>query len=91
MAAFIVVATRDALKIKESIEDLFVETNRLELTDAVWLVDYDGTTQLLADKLKIRSEPSVGTGVVFPVTNYSGRASADVWEWLGAHLASRKD
>jgi hypothetical protein len=90
MAAFIIVATRDSDKIKASVEEFFDEASRLELTDDVWLVDYDGTTQLLADKLKIRNKPSIGSGVVFPVTNYSGKASADVWEWLNAHLTSRK-
>jgi hypothetical protein len=55
------------------------------LTADTWLVAYEGTTKSLAEKLGIRSG-EVGTGVVFPISNYSGRASSDTWEWLGLNV-----
>lgn len=91
MAVFIVVAIRSPEKIKGNIEGFISEANRLLLKEGVWLVDYDGTSKLLAEKLQIRAEPPSGTGIVFPITNYSGRASDNVWEWLGAHLTARRD
>lgn len=54
--------------------------------DDVWLVEYDGTTQQAADALGIRSG-EVGSGLVVPVINYSGRGAMDMWEWLQLHLS----
>jgi hypothetical protein len=60
-----------------------------QLTDDAWLVDYDGTSRACAEKLKIRGTGSTSTGIVFPISNYSGRFPADAWEWLGLHMGHK--
>jgi hypothetical protein len=85
MPAFIVVITKNINAVTTKIEEI-AEENRYRLSSDVWLIDYDGTTRALAEKVGIRGNPYVGTGIVFPFSNYSGRAAADVWEWLGLHL-----
>jgi DNA polymerase III delta prime subunit len=82
MAVFVVVATRNTDAIEEQVKDLVSEDSQFRLREGVWLVDYDGTTRTLAEKLRIRDERPVGSGVVFSIANYSGRTVADVWEWL---------
>jgi hypothetical protein len=91
MAAFVIVATAKAPEIEKSIETHFEIAQRLKLSAVAWLVHYEGTTQSLAELLKIRGEPHVGSGVVFRINNYSGRAAADVWEWLSTNIKSRAD
>ena len=60
-----------------------------KLKGDTWLVDHKGTTPELADFLKIRSGES-GSGLVLPVTNYNGRAPADLWEWLNVRMSEEK-
>jgi len=43
------------------------------------------TTQELSDALGI-TDGSVSGAVVVRVENYFGRASTDIWEWIGAKL-----
>jgi len=45
-------------------------------------IAFDGISVELAEKLGIRSEPFLGSGVVMPVQGYSGRAPTSLWEWL---------
>jgi hypothetical protein len=47
----------------------------------------DGTSRDIAEKLGIRGEPVVSSGVVFPVSSYSGRADPALWEWLDSKLS----
>lgn len=45
-------------------------------------VAYSGTSRDLSEVAGIRSEPSIASGIVFPITTYSGRADPALWEWL---------
>jgi hypothetical protein len=84
MAVFLIVATKGhktlEAKLETTLPDAFYPVR-----DDAWLVEYDGTTQQVADALGIRSG-EVGAGLVVPVVNYSGRGSMDMWEWLQLHL-----
>ena len=51
----------------------------------VYFVSYDGTTTELAEALGYGDDKAVGSGVVIPITNYSGYASKNLWEWLSIH------
>jgi hypothetical protein len=65
----------------------FPASDRYRLKADVWVVDYDGTTRALAEKIGIRgTSPGGSTGVVFPVSNYSGRAATEFWEWMKIHM-----
>ena len=91
MPVFVVVATREAARIGEQIEAVIDQSARLELTNDSWLIDFDGTTRELSEKLKIRTQSPVGAGIAFPITNFSGRGSANIWEWLKLHMPTRTD
>jgi hypothetical protein len=60
---------------------------RYKLGPDKWFVSFDGITHDLAEKLGIRSDPYVGTGLVIPVASYSGRAPTGVWDWLKLRMA----
>jgi len=77
---FLVVAVRGADRIKQSVE-LLPSDDYYEVKPDTWFVLYDGTTRKLAETLGIRDGKN-GTGVVVPVGGYSGRSSAELWEWL---------
>lgn len=66
-------------RIAEVIAD---ENDRYELTTGQWFVVFEGISRALAEKLGIRGEPHISTGVVIPVMSYSGRADPSLWEWL---------
>ena len=76
---FVVVATRNADAIEGKIREL--EIPFLAIKSDAWMLVYGGTSRELGDTLGIRNG-EVGTGMVFAVNNYSGRASPDIWEWL---------
>lgn len=59
------------------------DDDRYELAPDKWMVFFDGTARELAEKSGVRGgEEPIGTGLVLPVTTYSGRAPGDLWEWL---------
>jgi hypothetical protein len=80
---YFVTALTNAPEVRERL-GLVIENPALiyELANDKWLVAFDGISSDLAEKLQIRTDPHIGTGLVFPVGAYSGRAPTDVWEWL---------
>lgn len=89
MSVFAVMSMGDgASTLEAKIASVVGEGSRFLLRDDVWLVAYDGTTQLLAEKLGIRSGESQ-PGIVLLVSNFSGRASPDIWAWLVDRLLVR--
>jgi hypothetical protein len=74
-----VVATKTPKGVESAIarEKLHVH----QVKDDTWLLVFDGTARELADKLGIRKGIS-GSGLVCSISNYSGRANSEVWEWL---------
>lgn len=91
MPVFVVVLNRHSEKVIPTIEDL-PEGTTYKIKDDAWLIDHKGTTRELAEKLGIRgSDASGATGIAFPITNYSGRAPGDAWEWLKLHMMEQGD
>lgn len=86
MPVFVVHVDRNAEEVASRIGQL-PEEDSYRLAPNVWMIDHDGTTRALAEKIGIRGEQAVGAGIAFPISNYSGRASSDVWEWLQLHLS----
>lgn len=80
MALFFVVATTNKAAAEASIRALVGENLR-SVKDDTWFVEFDGTSQDLAVKIGFVSGEA-GSGIVIPVTNYAGRASAELWEWV---------
>lgn len=77
---FIALATKDADRIRAAVEKLPAE-QYFELRPDAWLMFFNGTTRQLAEDLGIRQGTN-GSGFVAPITGYSGRGPADLWEWL---------
>lgn len=90
MTVFVVVVRSNAESVAATVDAKIDASNRYNLTDDTWLIDFDGTARALSEILGIR-DGSIGTGIVFPTTNYSGRAPRDIWEWLRAHIAAREE
>jgi hypothetical protein len=88
MQIFVVVAIQKPADVEKELRSVTPE-RYFELKEGVWLTAYEGTSQQLAEKLKIRTGET-GTGVVMPISNYSGRASTDLWEWLKVHWPAEK-
>lgn len=89
MAVFFILSMNDTpLGLEAKIDTICGENGKFSLKDGAWLVVFDGTAQLLSEKLGIRggeTEPAL----VLSVSNYSGRASPDIWDWLSTHLPVR--
>jgi hypothetical protein len=88
MPVFVFIVREEVEKVRERIEALPAEST-YALTDDSWLVSYFGTTKACAEKLGIREDAGVpgASGIAFPVSNYAGRFTTDVWEWPGLHMA----
>lgn len=85
MPVYAIIATRTPREIGRKIEAEH-QGSYLAVRDDVWLVDYDGTTRGLAEALGIR-KGETGSGLVLSIGNYSGRANADIWDWLKVHMS----
>jgi hypothetical protein len=80
---YFVVALTEAQKVRERIQSVIAESDRYELAVDKWFVSYDGVGQDLAETAGIRSgDQRLGTGLVMPITTYSGRAPTTLWDWL---------
>jgi hypothetical protein len=77
---FVIVATHSAAAIGAKIAELALTKH--EIKNDTWLVLYPGTARELAELLQIRGDPYIGSGIVFPIEGYSGRADKGIWEWL---------
>lgn len=53
-----------------------------------WLISATGTTQQISDLLGIGAGVS-GSGIVFSVVTYWGRANPNVWEWMKSQQESK--
>ena len=93
MPAFVVIAINNPSETEARITQSFKEEDWFVIKNGAWLVDYEGTTRQLADKLELR-KPSEGmakhTGIVFAISNYFGIAVPDTWEWLNARVTRRE-
>jgi hypothetical protein len=54
-----------------------------------WLIVASGTTaREVAEKLGI-TDGSTGSGIVYSVSSYWGRADPQIWEWIAAKMSVR--
>jgi hypothetical protein len=83
---YFVTALTEAQKVRDRLKTIIpADDERYELADDKWMVAYEGPAQDLAERAGIRSgEHQIGTGLVLPVTTYSGRAPTTLWDWLRA-------
>ena len=80
---YFVTALSEPAKVRERVHAVIPADDRYELSGDKWMVVYEGTGLDLAERAGIRSgEDRVGTGLVLPVTTYSGRAPTTFWDWL---------
>ena len=88
MPVFVIILNRRQEMVVPRIEK-FPEADRYRIKGDVWLVNYLGTSRSLAENIGIRGSSRGGpTGVVFPILDYSGRASPDLWDWLKLRTAA---
>lgn len=91
MSVFIVVSTRAPCEeLKQQIERSIPEGKSYALNETAWMIEYEGTTRDLAQKLDLMSGAN-GSAVVYRVSNYSGRASSFIWEWLQARPSAHSE
>ena len=80
---YFVTALTEAAKVRARLHKLVADDDRFELAGDKWMVAYDGPGQELAERAGVRSgKEQIGTGLVLPVTTYSGRAPSPLWDWL---------
>jgi hypothetical protein len=68
-----IVATANPENVGTEIRDKF-RGKFYELKSDTWFVSFDGTTRQLAEEVGIRNG-TIGSGVVAPITGFSGRAN----------------
>ncbi|WP_321902123.1 hypothetical protein [Paraburkholderia tropica] len=82
---FFVTALTNPEGVKEKIAEVIQDpSKRYELAPDKWVVYADGPPGDLADKLGIRNDPHIGTGLVLTFGSYGGRAPSSLWEWIKA-------
>lgn len=89
MSIFLAIAlSKDTRMLNDSVARNIEASNKFPLqSDKGWIIDFDGTTKELCDKLEITGQKEgekskVGSALVVPFVNYYGRGSADMWDWL---------
>ena len=94
---FAVMAADDAAKMSAKMHSMFPDAH-LSVAEGQWLVilDNSATTTELSNKLRITDELGVapsdypaeypGAALVLSVSNYYGRASGNVWEWITSKM-----
>lgn len=86
MPVFAIVSTSDPAKIRTVLNNKFAE-NHIQLPrGSGWLVFApNATAQEVSNQLGV-SEGESGTGIVFAIAGYWGRAPTNVWEWLSVKI-----
>lgn len=85
---FVLSMAEQTVNLEAKIDAICDEHSKFGIKDGSWLLSFDGTTHLLAERLGIRAgetEPAL----VLLISNYSGRASPDIWEWLSTRMPMR--
>lgn len=80
-----VTALSEAEQVRARIHEIIPDDDRFELAPDKWMITFDGVAQDLAERVGVRGgDERIGTGLVLPVTTYSGRAPSSLWDWLRA-------
>jgi hypothetical protein len=77
---FIIVGMKNAPAIAAKLKELQVPFH--ELKEDAWIAAYPGTAREFAENIGLRKGEIGATGLVAPMSTYSGRAPSEVWEWL---------
>jgi hypothetical protein len=77
---FVVFRVTNAAALEAALKNVFPE-NYLIVGNGEYLVSAIGSAKDVSDRLGISSGP-VGPAIVFKMSNYFGRASTDIWEWI---------
>ena len=82
MTIFIILHVKNPAKMRSALEAAF-PGDHFDLGNNEWLVASAGTARSVSDAIGITSDPSkTGSAIVFSMSNYFGRASTDIWEWI---------
>ena len=84
MAVFVIIPTANEAQIAATLNGR-VDLKKHQMPKGEWLVSYEGTSKMLSDELGI-SDGANGTGAVFSIGGYYGRAPTDIWEWLKQNM-----
>lgn len=82
----------ESTRLNSAVEANVGASDRYKLqADRGWFVRYEGTTRELSDKIGLTGQAKgeqspVGSGLIVPVSNYYGRGSTEMWEWLKTRL-----
>ncbi|WP_380790997.1 hypothetical protein [Sphingobium xenophagum] len=80
---FFITAHSNAPQVEERLSTFISENDMFKLRPDEWMVTFEGAARDLAEKAGIRGgDERIGTGLVLPVTTYSGRAATELWDWL---------
>lgn len=95
MAVFVVLPKNDDPILEANLKAAFPEGDILLVTKNQWLVSAPLTARQLCEKLGITAPPvaqgselkwlapkTASSAVIFHISNYFGRYSTEVWEWL---------
>jgi hypothetical protein len=80
MQIFVIFNISDRAKLGTAVREAF-PANHLELAGGEWLVAAQMTSKEVSDRLQITNGEN-GSGIVFAMGGYFGRADAAVWEWV---------
>lgn len=80
MNVFVVFKVSDPDKLSEAIVSAYPH-DHLRLQEDEWLIAGPSTAQEVSDRLEISTGEN-GTGIVFRMGSYFGRASTNIWDWI---------
>lgn len=88
MAVFAILPKAKSPELESRIKAAVPETDYYKVSDVQYLVSVDLTARQLADKLEITFNRDLPPTAVLSVSNYSGRHSPDMWEWMKLKMES---
>lgn len=84
-SVYFVAVTNNPSAIAARAVEIYGDDAVFKLSDDKFFVYSQDTSLDVSTKLGIR-DGSLGSGIAFRITTYNGRASSNLWEWLGARL-----
>ncbi len=88
MAVFAILPKANSPELERRIREAVPEADFYKLSDVQFLVSAELTARQLADKLEVTTNRDLPPTAVFSVSNFSGRHSPDVWEWMKLKMES---
>lgn len=80
MAIFVIFKVSDPAALRTAILTNF-PADHFDLGSNEWLISGRGTAQEISDRLGL-STGVVGSGIIFSMQSYYGRASSNIWDWI---------